>query len=76
MGHANSQGQDYSELSPAKLEYMRIEPFLTIHGAAEELSKIEAKLEERSKQLQTIINSLATENAEIKLKARETDTTV
>jgi integrase len=50
MGHRNHQGQDYSELSRAKLEleYLRVEPFLTVYGEIEESLEIKedvAKLE-------------------------------
>lgn len=38
MGHKNSQGQDYSELTPAilELEYLKVEPFITVYGEVEE----------------------------------------
>ncbi len=52
MGHTNHQGQDYSELSKAKLEleYLRVEPFLTVYGQVEESLEIKEdvrKLESR-----------------------------
>jgi len=52
MGHKNHQGQDYSELSNAKLEleYLRVEPFITVYGKAEESLEIKQdvkKLERR-----------------------------
>ncbi len=38
MGHRNHMGQEYSELSKAKLEleYLRVEPFFTVYGQVEE----------------------------------------
>lgn len=52
MGHTNHQGQDYSELSKAKLEleYLRVESFLTVYGKVEESLEIKQdvrKLESR-----------------------------
>jgi integrase len=46
MGHANGMGQSYSELSTAKLEleYLRVEPYLTVYGAAEEASEVKEKI--------------------------------
>jgi hypothetical protein len=54
MGHTNHQGQDYSELSKAKLEleYLRVEPFLTVYGEAEE--SIEIKEEVRKLEARTV----------------------
>jgi len=50
-GHKNHQGQDYSELSKAKLEleYLRVEPFLTVYGEVEE--SIEIKQDVRTTEL-------------------------
>jgi hypothetical protein len=52
MGHRNHMGQEYSELSKAKLEleYLRAEPFLTVYGQTEESLEIKEdvkKLEKR-----------------------------
>lgn len=51
MGHKNSQGQDYSELSRAVLElaYLRVEPFVSVFGDSEssEIKEDVAKLESR-----------------------------
>ena len=61
MGHTNHQGQDYSELSKAKLEleYLRVEPFLTVYGEAEEsleikeeVRKLEARTLDLNKEIQ------------------------
>ena len=52
MGHRNHIGQSYSELSKAKLEleYLRVEPFLTVYGQVEDNLEIKedvARLESR-----------------------------
>lgn len=62
MGHTNSQGQDYSELSPAKLEleYLRVEPFLTVYGTVEE----NVEFKEELTKLEGTINLLAKRNVE------------
>jgi integrase len=64
MGHANSIGQSYSELSPAnlELEYLRVEPFLTVYGEIEENLAVK---EEVSK-LHTTIEVLSQENTVLK----------
>ncbi len=63
MGHANSEGQNYSELSRAKLEleYLRVEPFLTVYGEVEESLEIKEdvkKLERRILDLNRTIDDL------------------
>lgn len=63
MGHKNNQGQDYSELSKAKLEleYLRVEPFLTVYGEVEEALEIKEdvrKLESRIVDLNREIEGL------------------
>ena len=52
MGHKNSQGQDYSEIPRAVLElqYIKVEPFITVYGEVEEALEIKQdirKLENR-----------------------------
>ena len=56
MGHKNSIGMAYSEVSKGKaeLEYLRVEPFLTVYGEVEETTEIK---EEMSK-LRTTIDTL------------------
>jgi len=63
MGHKNHQGQDYSELSKAKLEleYLRVEPFLTVYGEVEEsleikedVRKLEARITQLNKEITTM----------------------
>jgi len=68
MGHVNNQGLDYSELSRAKLEleYLRLEPFLTVYGEVEESLEIR----EDVKKLETRIIDL---NREIERQARTID---
>ncbi|MHC3130137.1 MAG: site-specific integrase [Candidatus Bathyarchaeota archaeon] len=63
MGHRNHQGQDYSELSKAKLEleYLRVEPFLTVYGEVDESLEIKEdvkKLERRILDLNRTIDDL------------------
>jgi hypothetical protein len=69
MGHTNHQGQDYSELSKAKLEleYLRVEPFLTVYGEVEE--SLEVK--EDVKKLERSIIDLNKEVVILKSKQRE-----
>jgi|GEM_PF-5094124 len=61
MGHKNSQGQDYSELSKAvlELEYLRVEPFLTVYGEVEEsleikedVRKLEARIADLNRRIE------------------------
>jgi len=63
MGHSNSQGQDYSELSPAKLEleYLRVEPYLTVYGTVEENTEVK----EQIAKFQTAIDVLSRKNIEL-----------
>ena len=63
MGHKNHQGQDYSEFSKAvlELEYLRVEPFLTVYGEVEESLEIKEdvrKLENRIAELNNEIRFL------------------
>ena len=60
MGHANHQGQDYSELTPAilELEYLKVEPFLTVYGEVEEslvikedIQRLEARIVDLNKEV-------------------------
>jgi len=60
MGHRNHMGQEYSELSKAKLEleYLRVEPFLTVYGQTEEnleikedVRKMEARIVDLNKEI-------------------------
>ena len=60
MGHRNHMGQEYSELSKAKLEleYLRVEPFLTVYGQNEEaleikedVRKMEARMVDLNKEI-------------------------
>jgi len=69
MGHRNHMGQEYSELSKAKLEleYLRVEPFLTVYGQTEEnleikedVRKMEARIVDLNKEIAD--HKRATEN--------------
>ena len=66
MGHRNHMGQEYSELSKAKLEleYLRVEPFLTVYGQNNESLEIR----EDVKMLEGRIVELNRELAEQKTK--------
>jgi site-specific recombinase XerC/soluble cytochrome b562 len=66
MGHRNHMGQEYSELSKAKLEleYLRVEPFLTVYGQSKENLEIKEDL----RKMETRIIDLNKEIAEQKSK--------
>jgi len=68
MGHRNHMGQEYSELSKAKLEleYLRVEPFLTVYGQTEE----NLEIKEDVRKMETRIVDL---NKEITDHKRTTD---
>ncbi len=88
MGHKNSIGMNYSEVSRAKaeLEYLRVEPFLTVYseveettGMKEEVSKQGTTIDtltkrnvEINKRLDYFVNSSAEKEAERKVKDEET----
>ena len=71
MGHKNSIGMAYSEVSRAKaeLEYLRVEPFLTIYGEVEETTEIKEKMSK----LETTIDILTQKNAELTKRVDEWD---
>lgn len=66
MGHRNHMGQSYSELSKAKLEleYLRVEPFLTVYGQ----SKENMEIKEDIRLMETRILDLNKEVTEQKIK--------
>ncbi|MFH0897606.1 MAG: hypothetical protein V1850_06130, partial [Candidatus Bathyarchaeota archaeon] len=68
MGHVNGMGQSYSEISIAKLEleFMRVEPYLTVYGESEEISRLKTDLEKDRENQQRIINGMLAENIELK----------
>lgn len=76
MGHVNGQGQDYSEIDPAKLEleYLRVEPYLTVYGESEEVSSLRRDIEEKNKQLQELVTNVVTENIGLKTKVTKLET--
>ena len=47
MGHRNNQGQDYSEIPRAVLElqYLKVEPFITVYGEVEESLEIKEDIQ-------------------------------
>lgn len=60
MGHKNHMGQSYSELKKPTLElqYLRVEPFLTVYGEAEASTEVKEdvrKLENRVGELNRIV---------------------
>ena len=70
MGHVNGMGQSYSEIDSAKLEleYLRVEPFLTVYGESEEILRIKTDIEKDRDNQQRIINGMLAENMELKEK--------
>jgi len=66
MGHRNHMGQEYSELSKAKieLEYLRVEPFLTVYGQSEESLEIKEDI----RKMETRVVDLNREITEQKIK--------
>jgi chromosome segregation ATPase len=61
-------GQSYSELSTAKLEleYLRVEPYLTVYGAVEENLAVKEKMS----QLETTVETLSGRVEELRLKSQ------
>lgn len=59
MGHRNSMGQRYSELTRAKLEleYLRVEPFVTVYGSTEETEEVKGEV----LRLRTTVETLSSE---------------
>jgi len=66
MGHTNHQGQDYSELSRAKLEleFLRVEPFITVYGEVEESLEIREDIQRLRADLDSMMRNF-TKNVEI-----------
>lgn len=56
MGHKNSQGQDYSETDPSKLEleYLQVEPFVTVYGSSEETNEMKEDVTKLSTTVETL----------------------
>ena len=72
MGHKNNQGQDYSELSRAKLEleYLRAEPFLTVYGEIEESLEVKQDVRKLESRIVDLNREVQARNQEIeKLKS-------
>jgi hypothetical protein len=74
MGHRNHMGQSYSELNKAKLEleYLRVEPFLTVYGQ----SKENLEIKEDIRKMETRIIDLNKEIAEQEAKNTKLETTI
>lgn len=74
MGHRNHMGQEYSELSKAKieLEYLRVEPFLTVYGQSEE--SLEIKEDIRKMEIRVV--DLNREITEQKMKNKELESQI
>lgn len=66
MGHTNHQGQDYSELSKTvlELEYLRVEPFLTVYGEVEEALEIKQDIQSLRTDLDSLMRNF-TKNVEV-----------
>ena len=66
MGHKNSQGQDYSEIGRAvlELEYLRVEPFLTVYGEVEESLEIREDIQRLRSDLDSMMRNF-TKNVEL-----------
>jgi len=56
MGHKNHMGQKYSELPRARLEleYLRVEPFLTVYGEAEEKEEFRGEISKLKVTVETL----------------------
>lgn len=56
MGHKNSIGMAYSEVSKGKaeLEYLRVEPFLTVYGEVEETTEIKKEISNLGTTVETL----------------------
>lgn len=68
MGHEAYLTEVYRRYSQEDLAkfYLQGEPALSIFTEAEEVSKLRVEVEEKSKQLQTLVNGLSTENLELR----------
>ena len=68
MGHEGYLTEVYRRYSQEDLAkfYLQGESSLSIFTEAEEVSKLRVEVEERNKQLQTLVNGFATENLELK----------
>ena len=66
MGHKNNQGQGYSEIGRAvlELEYLRVEPFLTVYGEVEEALEIREDVQRLRSDLDSMMRNF-TRNVEL-----------
>ena len=75
MGHEGYLKEVYRRYSVEDLArfYKQGEPALLIFTEAEEVGKLRAELEERNKQLQTLVNDLTAEKLELKSRLARVD---
>ena len=68
MGHSNSQGQDYSELTrpQLELEYTRVEPYFTVYGEVEESLEFKETVRDLNKQIMQLNIELSGLRDEVK----------
>ena len=66
MGHKNNQGQDYSEIGRAvlELEYLHVEPFLTVYGEVEAALEIREDIQRLRADLDSMMRNF-TKNVEL-----------
>lgn len=70
MGHEGYLTEVYRRYSVEELAmfYKQGEPALLVFTEAQEVAKLRVEIEDRNKQLQTLVNGLTTENLEMKAK--------
>ncbi|MCJ7635534.1 site-specific integrase, partial [Candidatus Bathyarchaeota archaeon] len=68
QGHEGYLTQVYRKYSEQELGefYRKGEPFLSVFSNLAEISKLKSQIEEKNQQLQTVVNSLAIENVQLK----------
>lgn len=75
MGHEEYLTEVYRRYSMEDLArfYLQGEPALLVFTEAEEVSRLRVEVEERNKQLQTLMNGLVTENLNLKTRINKTE---
>jgi len=75
MGHEEYLTEVYRKYNPEDLAkfYLQGEAALLIFTEAEEVSKLRVEVEDKSKQLDAVIRSLVTENADLKRRIQNTE---
>jgi integrase len=78
MGHEGYLTEVYRRYSQEDLAefYKKGESSILVFSNGAEVSKLRVEVEEKNKQLQTVINSLATENSELKSRIRKAESTL